>query len=278
MSIIIDGKKVAEKIKSKIKTEIAEKNIETCLAVILVGKDPASEIYVNHKNKACLELGIESKSFKLTANTKETELLELINRLNKDSKINGILVQLPLPDHIDKNKIIEAISPDKDVDGFHPVNVAKLYSGEKCFVPCTPAGIMELLKEYNIDPKDKNAVVVGDSAIVGKPIAELLHQAGATVTVCNDQTKDLAKNTKQADILVTATGVKNLITKKMIKPEVVIIDVGIIHEGNKIFGDVDFQNTKEITSYITPVPGGVGPMTIAMLMKNCLKAYKLQNK
>ncbi len=278
MSIIIDGKKVAEKIKSKIKQEIADKNIQACLAVILVGEDPASKIYVNHKNKACLELGIKSNSFKLPRNAKEDELLTLINKLNKDEKINGILVQLPLPGHINKNKIIEAISPDKDIDGFHPVNVAKLYAGEDCFVPCTPSGIMELLEKYKIKIQGQHAVVVGDSDIVGKPTSELLRLAGATVDTCNKQTKNLKSFTRQADILVSATGVKNLITKKMIKPASVVIDVGISRdENNKIFGDVDFKGVKELASHITPVPGGVGPMTIAMLMKNCLKAYKLQN-
>jgi len=273
----MDGRKLADKVKSKIKQEIAEKNIQVSLAVVLVGNDPASEIYVSHKNKACIELGIESKSFKLPTDTKEAELLELIHKLNKDKKTNGILVQLPLPAHIDKGKIIEAINPDKDVDGFHPISVGRLYSAEDCFLPCTPAGIMELLKEYKIDLKDKQAVVIGDSAIVGKPIAELLRQAGATVTICNDQTKDLTKSTKEADILVSATGVKGLIKKEMLKSGVVVIDVGITHdENNKIFGDVDFDSVKDIASYITPVPGGVGPMTIAMLMKNCLNAYKIQ--
>ena len=277
MSIIMDGRKLADKVKSKIKQEIAEKNIQVSLAVVLVGNDPASEIYVSHKNKACIELGIESKSFKLPTDTKEAELLELIHKLNKDKKTNGILVQLPLPAHIDKGKIIEAINPDKDVDGFHPISVGRLYSAEDCFLPCTPAGIMELLKEYKIDLKDKQAVVIGDSAIVGKPIAELLRQAGATVTICNDQTKDLTKSTKEADILVSATGVKGLIKKEMLKSGVVVIDVGITHdENNKIFGDVDFDSVKDIASYITPVPRGVGPMTIAMLMKNCLNAYKIQ--
>lgn len=278
MSTIIDGKKLAKKIKLKIKQEIAQNNLQATLAVILVGEDLASKIYVRHKNKACLALGIKSQSFKLPANTEEDELLKLIHKLNKDKKINGILVQLPLPKHINKNKIIESIDPNKDVDGFHPINVEKLKTSENCFLPCTPAGIMKLLEEYKINPKNKHAVVIGDSDIVGKPIAELLRLAGATVDVCNKKTKDLSSFTKQADILVSATGVKNLIKKEMLKPGVVVIDVGISHdEHKKIFGDVDFENVKNIASFITPVPGGVGPMTIAMLMQNCLKAYKSQS-
>ncbi len=276
MSIIIDGKKIAEKIQTKIKQEIKEKNIQVSLAVILVGDDPASRIYVSNKNKACYKTGINSKSFYLSSKTKENELLELIKKLNNDKLINGILVQLPLPDHINKDKIIKAISPNKDVDGFHPENIKKLFAGENCLVPCTPAGIMRLLQEYNIEIKNKIAIVVGDSDIVGKPTAELLRQAGARVTICNKQTQNITNLTKQADILVSATGVKNLIKKEMIKPGAVIVDVGIIHEDKKVFGDVDFENVKEIASFITPVPGGVGPMTVAMLMQNCIKAYDLQ--
>lgn len=278
MTVIIDGKKLAKKIESNIKKEIEEKNIQAGLAVILVGDNPASKIYVDNKKKACADIGIKSESFKLPKNTSEEELLALIKKLNNNKNINGVLVQLPLPNHIDKDKIIEAIDPNKDVDGFHPLNTTKLYTKEQCFLPCTPEGIMELLKEYQINTKNKKAVVVGDSDIVGKPIAELLRQAGAIVETANKETKDLSKLTKEADILVTATGVKNLIKKEMLQPRVVVIDVGIIHEGNKVFGDVDFENVKNIASFITPVPGGVGPMTIAMLIKNCLKAYKLQNQ
>ncbi len=279
MTTIIDGKKIAGKIKSKIKQEIIKNNIQASLAVILVGENPASQIYVKNKIQTCHELGIISQSFELPAKTSEKELLTLIKKLNNDKKINGILVQLPLPDHINKSKIIKAILPDKDVDGFHPENTKRLHANKDCFVPCTPAGIMKLLQEYNIKIKNKQVVVVGDSDIVGKPIAELLKQAGATVTICNKQTKNISIFTKQADILVTATGVKNLIKKEILKSGVAVIDVGISRdENNKIFGDVDFKNVKNIASYITPVPGGVGPMTIAMLMNNCLKAYYLQNK
>ncbi len=276
MPIILDGRQLADKIKVKIKEEIFEKNIQVGLAVVLVGDDSASRIYVNNKNKACRKIGIDSKSFYLPKETKESELLELIDKLNNNKKINGILVQLPLPAHINKAKVIEAILPSKDVDGFHPENIKKLYAGQDCLVPCTPAGIMELLREYNIEIKDKQAVVVGDSDIVGKPIAELLKQAKAKVSICNKQTEDISIFTKQADLLISATGVKNLIKKEMLKDGVVIIDVGIIHEDKKVFGDVDFEKIKNIAAYITPVPGGVGPMTIAMLMSNCLKAYQMQ--
>jgi len=275
MTIIIDGKKLADKIQKEIKQEIIKKNIQASLAVILLGDDPASRIYVDNKKKACHDLGINSKSFYLSSATKESELLELIEKLNDDENIHGILVQLPLPESINKSKIIKAIVPTKDVDGFHPENIKKLYTGSDCFVPCTPAGIMKIFQEYNIKIKNKQAVVVGDSDTVGKPIAELLKKAGATVTTCNKQTKDISLFTKQADILVVATGVKSLIKKGMLKPGVVVIDVGISRDkNNKIFGDVDFENVKNITSFITPVPGGVGPMTIAMLMSNCLKAYR----
>ncbi len=278
MTIILDGKKLAQKINTKVKNEISSKNIKPGLAVVLLGEDPASLVYVNNKNRTCREVGIESHSYELPLATTESELLELIEKLNKNININGILIQLPLPVHINKSKIIDKIDPIKDVDGFHPVNVGKLYSGEEFHAPCTPAGIMELLDGYDINVEAKHAVVVGASDIVGRPTAELLLRAGATLTACHDKTPDLKHFTKQADIVVSATGQKNLITKNMLKKNVVAIDVGINRDENgKIFGDIE----KDLDKYAfasTPVPGGVGPMTIAMLMKNCLEAYCLQNK
>ena len=257
---------------------LKEKGINPGLAVIIVGDDPASRVYVNNKKKACEECGIYSEEYALPANTSEKDLLELIDVLNNNSKISGILVQLPVPDHIDEKKIIEAISPIKDVDAFHPVNVGKIMVGDFDFVPCTPAGVMELIAESGIDVAGKECVVVGRSNIVGKPQAMLLLHKNGTVTVCHSRTKDLAAKTKEADILVVAVGIPNFVTGDMIKPGAVVIDVGINRMADKkLVGDVEFETAEKVAGAITPVPGGVGPMTIAMLMKNTVKAAIVQN-
>ena len=257
---------------------LKEKGINPGLAVIIVGDDPASRVYVNNKKKACEECGIYSEEYALPANTSEKDLLELIDVLNNNSKISGILVQLPVPDHIDEKKIIEAISPIKDVDAFHPVNVGKIMVGDFDFVPCTPAGVMELIAESGIDVAGKECVVVGRSNIVGKPQAMLLLHKNGTVTVCHSRTKDLKAKTREADILVVAVGIPNFVTGDMIKPGAVVIDVGINRMADKkLVGDVEFETAEKVAGAITPVPGGVGPMTIAMLMKNTVKAAIVQN-
>ena len=241
--------------------------------MVIVGDDPASRIYVNNKKKACAECGIYSEEYALPESTTQEELLELIDRLNKKSDISGILVQLPVPEHIDETTIINAINPNKDVDAFHPVNVGKIMVGNFDFVPCTPAGVMELINESGIDVSGKECVVVGRSNIVGKPQAMLLLHKNGTVTICHSRTKDLASHTKNADILVAAVGIPKFITGDMIKPGAVVIDVGINRlENKKLCGDVDFESAEKIAGAITPVPGGVGPMTIAMLMKNTVRA------
>ncbi len=241
--------------------------------MVIVGDDPASRIYVNNKKKACAECGIYSEEYALPESTTQEELLELIDRLNKKSDISGILVQLPVPEHIDETTIINAINPNKDVDAFHPVNVGKIMVGNFDFVPCTPAGVMELINESGIDVSGKECVVVGRSNIVGKPQAMLLLHKNGTVTICHSRTKDLASHTKNADILVAAVGIPKFITGDMIKPGAVVIDVGINRlENKKLCGDVDFDSAEKIAGAITPVPGGVGPMTIAMLMKNTVRA------
>jgi len=285
---IIDGKKTASEIKEELKTEISkivkEGKNPPGLVTILVGDDPASSVYVKMKNKACAAIGMYSEIKKLDAETTEEELLSIIDDYNNNSKIHGILVQLPLPKHIDEDKIIESISPKKDVDGFHPYNVGNLVIGKETFKSCTPYGIVELLKRYNIETKGKHVVVVGRSNIVGKPIANLMLQkeegANSIVTICHSAAKDLSYFTKQADILIAAIGRANFITEEMVKENVVVIDVGInsidapeTKKGYKLVGDVDFENVSNKASYITPVPGGVGPMTIAMLLKNTLQAY-----
>ena len=257
--------------------ELKEKGINPGLAVIIVGDDPASRVYVNNKKKACEQIGVYSEEYALPAETTEQELLDLIEKLNKDKKINGILVQLPVPKHINEETIINAIDPKKDVDAFHPVNVGKIMVGNFDFVPCTPAGVMELIKESGIDVEGKECVVVGRSNIVGKPQAMLLLHKNATVTICHSRTKDLAEKTKNADILVAAVGIPEFIKGDMIKPGAVVIDVGINRVADKkLVGDVDFEACEKIASAITPVPGGVGPMTIAMLMKNTVKAALIQ--
>ncbi len=271
---------MSQRIKDELKEEVKKlknDNIFPGLAVIIVGDDPASRVYVNSKKKACEEIGIYSQEYALPENTTQDELLELVEKLNGDTKINGILVQLPLPSHIDEEAVINAISPKKDVDAFHPVNVGKIMIGNYDFLPCTPAGVMELIKESGIDISGKECVVVGRSNIVGKPQAMLLLHQNGTVTICHSRTKDLAEKTKNADILIAAVGKPNFITGDMIKEGAVVIDVGINRIApKKLVGDVDFESAEKKASAITPVPGGVGPMTIAMLMKNTVKAAIIQ--
>ena len=276
MAVIIDGKALSVKLKNDMKVkveELKESGINPCLAVIIVGDNPASRVYVNNKKKSCEELGIKSLEFALAAETTEEELLEIIDNLNKDEGVDGILCQLPLPSHICEKNVINSISPEKDVDAFHPENVGHIMIGDYTFLPCTPAGVMEMLKEYEIDVAGKNCVVVGRSNIVGKPMTMLLLKENATVTVCHSRTKDLPSVTRGADVLVSAVGKPGLITADMVKDGAVVIDVAINRlESGKLCGDVDFENVKEKASYITPVPGGVGPMTIATLMKNTVVA------
>ena len=277
MSIILDGAKIAGEIRQSVRDEAADfknkKGIVPGLAVVLVGEDPASQVYVGRKAKACAEAGFLSREYRLPAATLEGELLRLIDDLNKDILIHGILVQLPLPAHISTHKIIAAIDPMKDVDGFHPYNVGGLVSGSPVFVPCTPRGIMELISRTGIELAGKEAVVVGRSNIVGKPIALLLLERHATVTICHSRTKNLPQVTARADVLVAAVGRSHMITEGMVKKGAVVIDVGVNRlESGKLAGDVAFEEVYEKASYITPVPGGVGPMTIAMLMRNTLDA------
>lgn len=282
MSIILDGKETAKKIREGLTNEVTElKNngIVPKLAVIMVGDDNSSKIYVRNKSKACEEIGIEFTEYLLSENTTQSELMELIDKLNNEKEINGILLQSPIPKHLDINEAFRKISPDKDVDGFNPVNVGKLVLGQNTFISCTPFGIIKLLEEYNIPLEGKNAVIIGRSNIVGKPMSQCLLNKNATVTICHSKTNNLKEYTKNADILVSAIGKAKFITKDMIKDGAIVIDVGMNRntEG-KVCGDVDFENVKDITNYITPVPGGVGPMTIAMLMNNVVKATKMQNK
>ena len=275
MPRLIDGKAISTAIKNELKKEVADNNIKATLAVIQVGNDPASSVYVGNKKKACEYIGIGSASYELPEETSEEELLKLIDDLNADDSINGILVQLPVPKHIDDKKIIERISPLKDVDGFHPESVGNLCIGRDGFVSCTPAGIIELLKRSDITIEGKECVVIGRSNIVGKPMALLLIANNGTVTVCHSKTKDLKAVCKRADILVAAVGKPKMINSEYVKEGAVVIDVGIHRmENGKLCGDVDFDDVKDIVSAITPVPGGVGPMTIAMLMANCVKAAK----
>ena len=279
MAQILSGKTVSQRIKDELKERVAElkeKGINPGLAVIIVGEDPASRVYVNNKKKACAEIGVYSEEYALSEATSEEELLKLIDELNHKKEINGILVQLPVQKNINEERIINAIEPKKDVDAFHPVNVGKIMVGNFDFVPCTPAGVMELIKESGIDVSGKECVVVGRSNIVGKPQAMLLLHKNGTVTICHSRTKDLAAKTKQADILVAAVGIPNFITGDMIKEGAVVIDVGINRIAEKkLVGDVDFESAEPVAGAITPVPGGVGPMTIAMLMKNTLKAAQI---
>lgn len=278
---IIDGKKISQEIKDEVKNrvcELSKKGLEPCLAVILVGENPASQVYVRNKKKACEYVGIKSLSYELKDSTTENELLELIEKLNNDKSCNGILVQLPLPEHIDEEKILLAIRPEKDVDGFHPYNVGLLSIGSAKLKACTPAGCIELIKRSGVDIKGKDCVVVGRSNIVGKPVSMLLLAENGTVTTCHSKTKDLKSVCLGADIIVAAVGIPNFIKGDMVKKGAVVIDVGINRlENGKLCGDVDFAACSEKADYITPVPGGVGPMTIAMLMKNCLIACEMQN-
>ena len=279
MAEIIDGKLVSRSVRENILDEVKrfkeEYHLTPGLAVILVGDDPASAVYVRNKHKGCLEVGMESFEIKMPGEVTEDELLSKIDELNARDDVHGILVQLPLPKHIDEEKIINRISPDKDVDAFHPINVGKIMIGNYDFLPCTPAGIMELLAFYNVDLTGKECVVVGRSNIVGKPMAMLLLGKNGTVTVCHSRTKDLSEVTRRADVLVVAIGKAGFITADMIKPGAVVIDVGINRLDNgKLAGDVDFDGVMSVASMVTPVPGGVGPMTITMLLRNTLTAAK----
>lgn len=278
MAQIIDGKRIAKEIKDKLKEEVSvlkERGTKICLAVIQVGQDVASSVYVNNKKKACAYVGIESVSYELDEDTTEEELVKLIETLNQTEKVHGILVQLPLPKQIDEDRIIRTISPDKDVDGFHPVSVGRLWLGEKGFVSCTPAGIIQLLKYSGIEIAGKECVVVGRSNIVGKPMAALLLRENGTVTVAHSKTENLKEVTRRADILIAAVGRPKMITAEYIKEGAVVIDVGIHRDtNNHLCGDVDFEDVYSKVSAITPVPGGVGPMTIAMLMDNCVQTAR----
>jgi len=278
MTAIIDGKALGDKIRAEVAAEIAGSSLTPQLAVVLVGDDPASHTYVSTKGKACRSTGIMSVVHRLNRDVTQTELLALIAELNNDDSTHGILVQLPLPRQLDQMAVFGAVRPDKDVDGFHPVNVGLMNLGlPGAFVPCTPAGVMEMLRSINYQLKGKHVVVVGRSNVVGKPMSTLALLADATVTITHRYTENLAAYTRQADVLIVAVGKLNLITADMVKPGAVVIDVGTNKVGNKLVGDVDFTGVKDGTSWITPVPGGVGPMTIAMLLKNTLQAVKMQH-
>ena len=278
MAHLIDGKIISAQIKDELKAEVEalkEKGIIPCLAVIQVGNDPASSVYVNNKKKACAYIGIESLAYELNENISQEELLTIIDELNHNDMVNGILVQLPLPKHIDEEAVIKGIAPEKDVDGFHPETVGNMCIGSKGFLPCTPAGVIQLLKRSNIEIEGKECVVIGRSNIVGKPMALLLLRENGTVTITHSRTKDLKEITKRADILVAAIGKPKFVTADYVKEGAVVIDVGIHrNEDNKLCGDVDFDDVVNKVSAITPVPGGVGPMTIAMLMNNCVETVR----
>lgn len=278
MAKIIDGKKISQEIKDELKERVAalkEKGVEVTLAVIQVGSNPASTVYVGNKKKACAYVGIKSLAYELPEEMTEAELLELVEKLNKDDSVNGILVQLPLPKHIDEDKVIKTISPEKDVDGFHPESVGKLSIGQKGFVSCTPAGIIQLLKRSDIEIDGKECVIIGRSNIVGKPMAMLLLRENGTVTITHSHTKDLKEVTRRADILIVAIGRTKFVTADYIKEGAVVIDVGMDRDENgKLCGDVDFADVEPKAGAITPVPGGVGPMTIAMLMHNCVSSVE----
>lgn len=281
MAKIIDGKVISQSVKDRVKQEVEilkKDGIIPCLAVIIVGQDPASRVYVNNKKKACEYTGMKSIEYALDEKTTQDELLELIEKLNNDDGVNGILCQLPLPGTIDKKAVLNAINPEKDVDAFHPVNVGHIMIGDAKMMPCTPAGVMEMLDYSGIDVEGKNCVVIGRSNIVGKPMAFLMLQKNATVTICHSKTKNLSEHTKNADIVVSSVGKPGFLTADMIKDGAVVIDVSINrNENGKLCGDADFENVKMKASYITPVPGGVGPMTISVLMKNTLNAAKAQH-
>lgn len=281
MGTLISGKEVSKVIRARIKEDALklreDYGIQPGLAVILVGNDPASQIYVRNKQKACEEVGFHAFEYKLSENSTQEQLLDLIGVLNKDNKVHGILVQLPLPDHIDPQTVINTISPEKDVDAFHPINVGKIMIGDYDFLPCTPAGVMELIDSTGVEISGKNCVVVGRSNIVGKPMAMLLLHRNATVTICHSKTKNLPKICADADILVSAVGRAHFIKGNMVKEGAMVIDVGMNHDENgKLCGDVEFDEVEPKASYITPVPGGVGPMTITMLMQNTLRAAQMK--
>ena len=282
MAVIIDGKELAKKIRENLKIEcekLKKEKIIPKLAVIMVGDNPASKVYVKNKSKACQEIGIEYEEYLLSKETKQKELIDLIKKLNEEKTVNGILLQSPLPSHLDINKAFKEIDYRKDVDGFTPASVGKLSIGEDTFVSCTPLGVIKMFEEYNIDLTGKHVVIVGRSNIVGKPLIQCCLQKHATVTVCHSRTTDLEKFTKDADILIAAIGKSKFIKADMVKEGAVVIDVGINRgEDGKLAGDIDFKNVEKKASYITPVPGGVGPMTIAMLMNNVIKATKEQQK
>lgn len=279
-AIRMDGKMVSAKVRGSILEEVnklKEQGVRPGLAVIIVGEDPASQVYVRNKERACEECGFYSEKYALPEETTQEQLLELIEELNHNPRIDGILCQLPVPKHIDDQAIIDAISPEKDVDAFHPVNVGKIMVGNFDFLPCTPAGVMQLLEEYGIDPQGKNCVVIGRSNIVGKPMSMLLLHKNGTVTICHSRTKNLKEVCAQADILVAAVGKADFVTADMVKEGATVIDVGMNRKDGRLCGDVCFDEVNEKAAYLTPVPGGVGPMTITMLMKNTLKAAKLHH-
>ena len=281
MAVIIDGKELAKKIRANLKIECEELNkegIKSKLAVIMVGDDPASKVYVRNKSRACEDVGIEYEEYLLESNITQKELIDLIEKLNQDNTVNGILLQSPIPSNLDINEAFRTIAPEKDVDGFNPVNVGKLVLNQDTFVSCTPFGIIKMFEEYNIDLTGKNVVILGRSNIVGKPLIHCCLNKNATVTTCHSKTQNIQEIASKADVLISAIGKANFVTADMVKENAVVIDVGINRLDNgKITGDVDFENVKEKASYITPVPGGVGPMTIAMLMNNVIKATKRQN-
>lgn len=274
--MIIDGKKLSEKLCAQVRAETEMMQRRPCLAAVLVGEDPASRIYVRNKERDCVKCGIDSRRYELPDTVSEAELLALIDSLNRDDAVDGILVQLPLPEHISERKVINAVAPEKDVDAFHPINVGRMVTGEGILMPCTPAGIMAMLREYGISPDGKHCVIVGRSNIVGRPMGMMLLNADATVTYCHRHTRDLASMTRRADILIVAAGSPRLITGDMVKDGTVVIDVAMNRdpETGRFFGDVCFDEVEKKASFITPVPGGVGPMTRAQLMKNILAAAK----
>ena len=279
MANIIDGKAISASVKEQVRAEVERDKLSVGLAVVIVGDDPASRVYVNNKKKACEFCGIKSYEYALPAETTEQELLDLVDTLNADKNVNGILVQLPLPKHLDEKKVIERISPMKDVDAFHESNVGKIMIGNYAFLPCTPAGCMELIHSTGVEVSGKDCVVIGRSNIVGKPMAMLLLHENGTVTICHSKTKNLAEVCSRADILIAAVGRPNFVTADMVKPGAVVIDVGINRLDNgKLCGDVKFDEVSEKAGHITPVPGGVGPMTIAMLMRNTVTAWRIQNE
>ena len=281
MAVIIDGKELAKKVRENLKIECEELNkegIKSKLAVIMVGDDPASKVYVRNKSRACEDVGIEYEEYLIESNITQKDLMNLIEKLNQDNTVNGILLQSPIPSSLDINEAFRTITPEKDVDGFNPVNVGKLVLNQDTFVSCTPFGIMKMFEEYNIDLTGKNVVILGRSNIVGKPLIHCCLNKNATVTTCHSKTQDIKEIASKADVLISAIGKAHFVTADMVKENVVVIDVGINRlDDGKITGDVDFENVKGKASYITPVPGGVGPMTIAMLMNNVIKATKRQN-